>query len=434
MESSGSSSFTKIKKAVASQRNQTTEGTERKPRLIDYLSSEPLKISKRTVIVNQDLLRILAQINTETVQQAYQKSLPPDAELWDLESQDLAVILTKLDEFRRLADFVAQLTQDTEISEELREKIKHYTENLLPKKTQEDKIENPKSPNSCPQQLESFVLFTLNSTENKDRFLLNAWLIKDNSVKDISKYKSLLDSNEQQLGIICKSSEITIKIGFFNKKALEELRKLRPRKSYLILEFFLPHDLMLSDIDRWKIPFPVVGEKTLGAKYPVRFRSLDRLNFGYLDAYWDLWCDRWKEVLAVLDDETALTNFEHLKEMESFNGILLEGNLISKIGLKITCSPTKSKIKELFNAILTATTPIAIWTRCEPSCEQLADINEFLLCKPLCDLCESLTKLRQTAAYIKDAENYFGSHLAILWEDPYRLTPDRMVELKVMGK
>lgn len=27
--------------------------------------------------------------------------------------------------------------------------------------------------NHSPQQLESFVLFTLNSTENKDRFLLN---------------------------------------------------------------------------------------------------------------------------------------------------------------------------------------------------------------------------------------------------------------------
>ena len=28
-----------------------------------------------------------------------------------------------------------------------------------------------------------------------------------------------------------------------------------------------------------------------------------------------------------------------------------------------------------------------------------------------------------------DPEDHFGSHLAILWEDPYRLTPDVMVEL-----
>lgn len=31
---------------------------------------------------------ILDQINPETIQQAYEKSLPPDADLWDLKSND----------------------------------------------------------------------------------------------------------------------------------------------------------------------------------------------------------------------------------------------------------------------------------------------------------------------------------------------------------
>ncbi|MEL6462036.1 MAG: hypothetical protein AAFQ91_28010 [Cyanobacteria bacterium J06621_15] len=179
-----------IKTGNISQKNETTNN------FINIFISGNESISSETKAIISALSPILAQINPKTIQQAYQKSLPPDAELWDLESNNITAILTKLDEFRKLPDFVGQLTQDADISEEIREKIKHYAKKLPPKKPQENKIDKP--PNNCPHILESFVLFTLNSTENKDRFLLNAWLIQDNSLEDISKFQSLLSSNEQQ--------------------------------------------------------------------------------------------------------------------------------------------------------------------------------------------------------------------------------------------
>ena len=394
-----------------------------KPTFIKYLivsGNESVSSNQETII--SALSPILTQINPETIQQAYQKSLPPDAELWDLESNDITAILNKLDEFRRLADFFDQITQDADISEELREKIKHCAEKLPPKKPQEDKIDQP--PNNNPQQLESFVLFTLNSTENKDRFLLNAWLIQDNSVNDISKFQSLLSANEQQQGTLCKLSEIpAITCNFIQKG----LRQLRGKRYSLVVEFFLPSHLMLTEVDRWQ--YLVAGiETTIGTKYPVRMRSLERLNIDYLDFNYNQWCDLWDKVNVVFDEESVFVNFEHLSAMDKFNGKSLQLKLRDKIGLKITCPPPKSKLEELFRAILMAATPIAIWTRRDLStCGCLTAIDDFLSCKLLSNLCESVRMLREEAD--ADPEEHFGSHLALLWEDPYRLTPDVMVEL-----
>ncbi len=382
---------------------------------------ESISSDKQTII--SALSTILAQINPETIQQAYQKSLPPDSDLWDLESHDPATILNKLNEFRRLADFVEKLTQDVDISEELREKIKHYTEKLPPKKPQEDKIDKP--PNNCPQQLESFVLFTLNATENKDRFLLNAWLIQDNSIKDISKFQSLLSSNEQQQGTLCKLSEIPAKTCKFIQKGL---RQLRGKRYSLVVEFFLPSHLMLTEVDRWQMLVAGIELVALGTKYPVRMRSLERLNLDYLDFNYNQWCDRWDKVNAVLDEESVFVNFEHLPAMDKFSGKSLKFKLSDKIGLKVTCPPPKSKLEELFRAILLAATPIAIWTRRDlATCGCLTAIDDFLSCQLLSNLSESVRMLREEAD--ADPEEHFGSHLAILWEDPYRLTPDVMVEL-----
>lgn len=232
-----------------------------------HLGKELFSTDKEALI--SALSPILNQINPETIQQAYQKSLPPNAELWNLESNDIAAKLDKLDEFRRLADFVEQLTQNSNIPDELREKIKNYTEKLPRKKPQEDKIDKP--PNNCHQQLESFVLFTLNSTDNKDRFLLNAWLIQDNSIEDISKFQSLLSSNEQQQGTLCKLSEIPAKTCSFIQKGL---RELRGKRYSLVVEFFLPSYLMLTEVDRWQMLVAGIESIALGTKYPVRMRSL----------------------------------------------------------------------------------------------------------------------------------------------------------------
>ena len=374
-------------------------------------------------------------IPLESIQKAYQDSLPADADLWDLsppnaDMPDLAgnnikAILKKMEEFRQLFQFLERLSQNQNLPIKNREEIanqlasKNYPENHN-NKSATDFSSNQSGP------LKSYLIATLNPGDGDDKFLLNAWLIIDDSVQDLSKFQSLLDQNEQQAGKLCKLTQIPTELNKFLEKAL---RYLIRRKSNLIIEIFLPRHLMCMEIDRWKITDPIVGDITLGNKYPVRLRSLERLKPKYLYSYLSQWYQSWDKVREILQNEPTQESFEHLKEIESFNCKLLSMKLKEKIGLKVTCSHSKSIREDLFNAILIATTPIAIWTRADiANLDQVTAINDILTFKPLCNLSESVRHHREKADNAQ-TEEHLGHHLALLWENPYRLTPYAMVEL-----
>ena len=379
-------------------------------------------------------------IPPESIQKAYQDSLPPDADVWDLpppntDVLDLAgnnieAILKKLEGFRQLPQFYERLSQDENVPKKIRDQIA----NKLPSKKYPEKGKNKSSTDffyNQPGPLKSYLIATLVPGDSDDeKFLLNAWLIIDDSVKDLSKFQSLLDHNEQQRGKLCKLTQIPTELNKFLKKAL---RYLRGKRYDLTIEIFLPSDLMCMEIDRWKITDPIADDITLGIKYPIRLRSLERLSLDYLDSYLSQWYEYWDKVRDILQNEPIQELFEHLQEMESFNWKLLKSNLNGKIGLKVTCTHSKAIRKDLFRAILIATTPIAIWIRTDiANLDQVTAIDKILTFKPLCHLCESVRLTREQAD--AQTEEHLGHHLALLWENPYRLTPDIMVELNSPGQ
>ncbi|MEA5568935.1 hypothetical protein [Anabaena sp. UHCC 0399] len=375
-------------------------------------------------------------IPQESIQQAYQDALPPDASVWNLEGNDITQILKVIEEFRKSLEFVKQLSQDKNISQEIRENLSALAEELAAKKHSGDKNKPPTVFSSNPKgQLESYLIATLERCDDdNEQFLMNAWLIIDDSlpVNDLSKFISLLDKDEQQLGILCKFNEIPQQLNKFLKKSL---RVLRGKQYQLTIEVFLPSDLIGTEVDRWKISDPILEEITLGIKYPIRLRSIERLNLDYLDSYLSDWYKYWDRVKAVLHNEAVQELFEHLKEMESFNWKSLKNNLQNKIGLKVTCALPKAKTKDLFKAILISTTPIAIWTRCNidiPNFDQVTAIDEVLSFRPLCHLCESVRQTREEAD--AQTEEHLGFHLALLWEDPHRLTPNVILQLTTPGQ
>jgi len=374
-------------------------------------------------------------IPQESIQQAYQDALPPDAGVWNLEASNITQILQELEQFRRLSDFFDRLGQDETIPQEIRDKLSNFAEGLASKKHPDEKqtkfTKNLLS--SQEGQLESYLIATIERCDDgNEQFLLNAWLIIDDSVpvNDLSKFISLLDKDEQQLGTLCNFNDIPKKLNKFLKTSL---RYLRGKQYQLIIEVFLPSDLIGTEVDRWKISDPIVEEITLGIKYPIRLRSLERLDLDYLDSYLSDWYKYWDKVKTVLHNEAIQDLFEHLQEMENFNWKILKNSLQDKIGLKVTRAPTQAKTKDLFKAILTATTPIAIWTRCDiTNFDQVAAIDEILSFKPLRYLCESVRHTREKAD--AQTEEHLGFHLALLWENPHRLTPNIMIQLTTPGQ
>jgi vWA-MoxR associated protein C-terminal domain/Effector-associated domain 10 len=375
-----------------------------------------------------------SRIPQESIQQAYQEALPPDAGVWVLEENSITQILQKLEQFRRLFDFFKRLSQDKNVPQEIRNKLSEIAEGLALKKYPDDNKNKLPSDfvSNKEGQLQSYLIATIERCDDNEDYLLNAWLIIDDSVpgNDISKFTSLLDQDEQQQGTLCKFNDIPKQLNKFLKTSL---KYLRGKQYQLIIEIFLPSDLIGTEVDRWKIYDPIVEKITLGIKYPIRLRSLERLDLDYLDSYLSDWYKYWDKVKTVLHNEPIQELFAHLQEMETFNWKSLRGSLKEKIGLKVTCAPPKAKTKELFKAILTATTPIAIWTRYDiPNFDHVSAIDEILTFKPLCHLCESVRQTREKAD--AQTEEHLGFHLALLWEDPYRLTPNVMLELKTPGQ
>ena len=395
--------------------------------IIQFLAQDN-KFSGSSLEIFKDL--DFSRISPEIIQQTYQNSLPPDAEVWDLTGNNIEAMLQELNEFRQLFQFFERLSQDKNIPVEIRDQI---VTKLASKNYPERSADKPSSDFFCDETVttKSYLIATLIPSDNDgDHFLLNAWLIVDDSVEGLSKFQSLLDQNEQQVGKLCNLSQVPIELNKFLKKAL---RILRGKKYRLVIEFFLPSDLMCMEIDRWKITDPVGDEIALGTKYPIRLRSLERLDLEYLDSYLSQWYEYWDKVRKVLQNKTTKDAFENLAEIENFNWKLLKTNLKEKIGLKVTCAHPQSIRKELFRAILQATTPVAIWTRTDIlNLDQVTAMDDILTFKPLCHLCESVRQTREKAdAY---AEDHLGLHLALLWENPYRLTPDVMLELTTPGQ
>lgn len=374
-----------------------------------------------------------SDIPQASIQKAYQEALPPDADLWDSQCNNIPKILQLLQEFRRLFEFFTILNQDKNIDPEIRDKLDKIARGLALKKP-EDNTNKPTPDLSPPSQsqVEYYLIATVERCDDDNQqFLLNAWLMIDDllPINDISKFKPLLNQ-EQQQGILCPFDQIPKQINKFLKTGL---KYLRGRQYQLIIEVFLPSDLIGTEVDRWKIYDPILEEITLGIKYPLRLRSLERLNLQYLDSYLSDWYKSWTKVKEVLHNEPIQELFAHLPEMETFNWKSLKISLQQKIGLKVTCALPKNRTKDLFKALLTATTPIAIWTRSDIcNCDQVAAIDKILTFNSLCHLSESVRQTREQAD--AQTEEHLGHHLALLWENPYRLPPDVMVELITPGE
>jgi hypothetical protein len=131
----------------------------------------------------------------------------------------------------------------------------------------------------------------------------------------------------------------------------------------------------------------------------------------------------------MLEKKPSQNCFEHIPTIEdNFNWQSLTNllRLPEKIGLKLTCHPAKNDDKiKLFEAILEAVTPIAIWTRI--NVEQVSEIDQILHNHNLGNLDEIVRKTRLKAQ--TENANHLGHHLALLWDNPHRLPPDIMYQL-----
>jgi vWA-MoxR associated protein C-terminal domain len=368
---------------------------------------------------------ILDQINLEILQQIYRESLPADARLSMVQAEDIdrPQMVSNLQDFRQLPKFIDRLIGDDRIPAETRRGLELLN---FPRSSGSNPV---KSSNN--RVLESYLSIAIRSSSTLGQFFVNGWLIADNGIEDISQRFYPLDLDESNKGIACGLDEIPKVLNSFLDSGLQQLKGKRYE---LTVEIFLPMSCLCADVDRWMI-FDLYDERPVGTRYRTIVRSSDRLDKKYLIKYENDWRDNWDRITKAGHLTPNCDDFETLDRFTDCNWKRVVNNLSQKLGLKLTCGLESEHKLDLFRAILNAATPIAIWVRCDlPDLDLAAELDALITDSHLFGLSAAVMRKRQQADEEDRSEQHLGAHLAMLWEDPGRLTPDAMEWLLTPGQ
>jgi hypothetical protein len=375
----------------------------------------------KSIQERQQLGLLLQQIPVEVLQKAYRSALPVDASLSRPQMSNPDEMVTNLQDFRRLPDFVQQLVGDESQSQLIREKLAETIE--LPKTSQ------PIAP--APTLLQSYLLITVRPKQDADTFVVNGWLIPDDTVNGAKRFQPL-DIDAAQKGKECDLSQMPEVVDELVQLSLE---LLVGKQFELTIEVFLPLDYLHEGIDVWKI-VDLDEEIPIGTRYRVLVRMYDRLTPKYLRARLNSWYQNWHRVQGAWDNTPDPDHdFEHLQGYDGINWKRLEESLTQKLGLKLTCGLVEEHREAVIKAVYRSAAPIAIWSRCSLlHLDLVSEMNTIIASSCLAGLSEAIRQKRLAADLEDEPELHLGKHLAIMWEDPYRLTPDAMAQLTPPGQ
>lgn len=379
----------------------------------------------------ETLVQILSQVmDGQTVKRIYQESLPPDSYISRPEASDVGDMVAQLQEFRRLQLFLRQLATHADIPESIRKQLESFGEQLR-------EPETPSQPaalvdvSSC---LQSYLQVVLRPDLSSKGLVVNAWLIPDETVLDPAKRYQPLDLDDSQKGASCQIGEVPIILNQFLNQALSYLAG---RRYELTIEVFLPLEHLCTGVDAWELADLFFEEDTylVGTKYQVIVRSQERLDPRYLASRLNQWYENWDRVKACLSEVPRVEDFEHLSQLNACDWKQLGNRLKQKLGLKMTCGLVTTHQKDLFTCILRTALPIAIWPRTDLAVlGQETALDQLVTAGPLFKLLAAIRQKREDADCASCPTAHIGSHLAVLWEDPNRLTPDALAQLRPPGQ
>jgi vWA-MoxR associated protein C-terminal domain/vWA-MoxR associated protein middle region (VMAP-M) 1 len=389
------------------------------------------KIHRSNVAVtSQKLIEILAQVeHPELIRRAYEESLPPDPRLYRSYAGSLEEMVLLIQGFNKIPDFIYRLIAEKRLSQSVGNQLKDWVEQLDDSQRSHSSIVT-----ASTQTLQSYLQIVLRPDQSSDAFVVSAWLIPDDTIQDVSKRFQPLDLDDERKGVLCAIDEISGVVDQYVRLSREKLVTKTPYE--LTIEVFLPLSHLCTDVEGWTFTDLMFNEQQMiGIEYRVVVRSHERLDPRYLNSRLNQWRINWERVETSLNTIPSQDDFEHLEQLQECNWKRVMNRLTQKLGLKLTCGLMESKQEELFTAILKAATPIAVWARCDsPDWNQVTEIDALLTTAPLLQLTEQVKQKRLQAYKEENHLEHLGAHLAILWEDPNRLTPDAMVQLMEPGQ
>jgi hypothetical protein len=188
---------------------------------------------------------------------------------------------------------------------------------------------------------------------------------------------------------------------------LKEIMSQSQKYGKCLIEIFLPYECLDLNPDAWMLK-DKYGEFTLGSRYPVVIRVLDRVIDE--DEYTSEWKGKWNsDKLAILCQQGLWCCDRPTNELDKAldNG--------KAVGLRIQ-SPPQSHKNDPLPMIMRKGVAIAFWLRQKlEDCEAKEEYQRILERTRLQDLPQELKSMR--TADPKNSE-HLARHLTLLWDDP----------------
>lgn len=315
--------------------------------------------------------------------------------------------------YKRTFQFVARLVVDSQMPYLLRQQLKNW---LQPKVDNLSKLLNQTKQPTHPEHF-YLMVWIQPSQQKSDRYFVKAWLAfakQPDEIESEYEYEPLsISDTEGEAFTLAQIPQLLkeILIQSSNKCALSDLT----------IEFFLPRHLLNDEFDRWEIEISEDFFVPIGVECSVAVRSQERLLPNYCLRKND-WKKKWKK-LKQLNHGSSSNVFASGDCV--WNELYIELKREDIVGCKLSKSPSLLGKESVFNVILGTATPLALWLRgnlVHLNCQ--TELNQLLNCC-ITELPTTVKQKRCAAfsSHPRVRQFHIGSHLSLLWEDPYRLPP-----------
>lgn len=224
-------------------------------------------------IKNQINLLFLNISDDDAINKAFSKIAPDGWFDWRDKPKDVNDVLEQLEEIpysnpnnSALLKFVCLLTQDNNIPQTIRQKLKQLLTN--------ESFE-ASSKTTSVQSLHSYLLIQLRPEGSRELYV-KAWFIPDDTIKDIWERFKPLTVDEQQPEIILVPEKLPILLSKLLQQCFEEYLQGQPTE--LTIEIFLPRDHLCDEVEKWEYKDDEDCNITIGKDFRVVVRSYDRLK------------------------------------------------------------------------------------------------------------------------------------------------------------
>jgi len=249
------------------------------------------------------------------------------------------------------------------------------------------------------------------ATTDQPRYYLDAWLRSAEHWVPVCHHKEVSpDTIQEALDVL-----------------LKQLGPRLRRSPESIVEVFLPHRLLLLDVDRW--PLSGTIQAPLGVDYRVIVRSFERSD----TSGWEFW-DRWRYKWRLLTTTQAVGNFtwvsgpDAIPSLIRFYGQLQEDACAGVVQTWIPehhaqhASPPV-RFEQMVKHIVAAGLVAALFVR---PCQHTPDtaracLEPLLATRSPRHLLDLVRSQRLTAG---DDHLHLGSHLTLMWDPPELVPPD----------